>query len=62
MVINLNGNNDPNFYANSGATTHMTSQGGNLKLLKPYLGYDHIFVENGQALPITHTSNTLLPL
>ena len=58
-AMNLSGNNDPNFYADSGATAHMTNQGGNLKYLKPYYGTDHIFVGNGQALPITYTGNAL---
>jgi hypothetical protein len=56
----LNDDNDQNFYVDSGATTHMTNQGGNLQNLKPYLGTDKVFVGNGQALPITHKGQIFL--
>ena len=45
-AINLNSNDDPNFYADSGATAHITNR-GNLKSLKSYRGTNHIFVGNG---------------
>lgn len=52
-AMNLNGNDDSRFYVNLGAMTHKTNQGGKLKTLRLYFGIDHIFVENGQTLPIT---------
>ncbi|KAI3455055.1 hypothetical protein Pfo_011718 [Paulownia fortunei] len=58
--MNLNNENDPNFYADSGATAHMSNQEGNLKSLKPYFGNNSIFVGNGQALSITHSGKALL--
>ncbi|GAU44375.1 hypothetical protein TSUD_243070 [Trifolium subterraneum] len=58
-ALTINEESDPNFYADSGATTHMTNKGGNLSL-KPYFGTDTVFVGNGQALPITHTGKALL--
>ena len=56
----LNDDNDQNFYVNSGASTHMTNQGGNFKNLKPYFGTDKVFVGNGQALPISHKGKNFL--
>ena len=44
--MNINNEGDPNFYVDSGATTHMTNQGGKLQFLKPYFGTDSIFVGN----------------
>jgi hypothetical protein len=60
VALNLNDDNDPTFYVDSGATTHMTSQGGKLRNLKPYFGTSSVFVGNGQALPITHKGKALL--
>lgn len=59
-ALTVNEESDPNFYADSGATTHMTNKGGNFLNLKPYFGTDTVFVGNGQALPITHTGKALL--
>jgi len=56
----LNDDNDQNFYVDSGASTHMTNQGGNFKNLKPYFGTDKVFVGNGQALPISHKGKIFL--
>ena len=58
--MNINGNSDSRFYVDSGATTHMTNQGGKLKTLRPYLGNDHILVGNEHALPIIHIGNASL--
>ena len=58
-ALTINEESDPNFYVDSGATTHMTNKGGNL-ISKPYFGTDTVFVGNGQSLPITHTGKALL--
>ena len=45
----------------SAATDHVTSSLNQLSFPKPYTGSDHLTVGNGQALPITQISNTLIP-
>lgn len=59
-ALNLNDDNDRNFYVDSGAITHMTSQWDKLQNLKPYFGTNSVFVGNGQASPITHKVKALL--
>ncbi|KAJ8762229.1 hypothetical protein K2173_007385 [Erythroxylum novogranatense] len=45
---------DQAWYADSGATNHITSQLGNLTITSPYSGNDFLFVGNGAKLVITH--------
>ena len=47
--------------ANSAATDHVTSSLNHLSFPKPYTGQEHLTVGNGQNLPITHISNSLIP-
>ena len=47
--------------ANSAATNHVTSSLNQLSFPKLYLGQEQLTVGNGQNLPITHTSNSLIP-
>lgn len=58
--MNLQDGNDPKFYADSGATSHMTNNKGNIDKPVPYEGNDKIFVGNGQGLHITHVGNASL--
>lgn len=53
-AMNLNSQNDKDFYADSGATTHMTNNPSMLDFVSPYNGNDMIYVGNGQPLSITH--------
>ena len=47
--------------ANSAATDHVTSSLNHLSFPKPYTSQEHLTVGNGQNLPITHISNSLIP-
>ncbi|KAH9751421.1 hypothetical protein KPL71_014290 [Citrus sinensis] len=57
-AMNLQDENDPQLYADSGATTHMVNSTGKLKKFIPYGGSDKIFVGNGQSLHISHIGDT----
>ena len=50
--------NDPNFYADSGATTHITNDSGNITKIAPYKGNKSLYVGNGESLKITRVSET----
>ena len=51
---------DPNFYVDSGVTTHITNDLGKMSQVIPYKGYDAIFVGNGEALRISHIGEARL--
>ena len=51
---------DPNFYVDSGATTHITNDPGKMSQVIPYKGHDAIFVGNGEALRISHIGKARL--
>ena len=51
---------DPNFYVDSGATTHITNDLGKMSQVIPYKGHDAIFVGNGEALRISHIGKARL--
>ena len=59
-ALSLQAGDDPTFYADSGATTHMTNDVGKLISAHTYNGRDAIYVGNGNKLPISHTGNALL--
>ncbi|KAJ0027223.1 hypothetical protein Pint_36372 [Pistacia integerrima] len=42
------------------ASTHMTSNEGNLHNLRPYTGNDHVMLGNREFLKVTHTGDALL--
>ncbi|KAJ0088515.1 hypothetical protein Patl1_32914 [Pistacia atlantica] len=46
--------------SDTGTSTHMTSNEGNLHNLKPYTGNDHVMLGNGEFLKGTHTGDALL--
>jgi hypothetical protein len=53
--------NDPNWYTDTGATHHLTSNLANLNVhSKEYLGSDQIWVGNGKGLSVAHTGTTTL--
>lgn len=52
MATNFNPVNDQTWYADSGATHHITNDLKNLKLHSDYQGSDKVVVGNGQGLPI----------
>lgn len=52
---------DPNWYADTGPTTYMTSNPGNLLSCSSYTGSDKIFVDDGRGLSISHAGYTVLP-
>ena len=58
-----------NWYANSGATNHITNDLQNLSVHSDYIGKDKVSVNNGQGLPISsigsfvvHTKSRLFKL
>ena len=51
---------DPNFYVDSGATTHIKNGPGKMSQVIPYKGHDAIFVGNGEALRILHIGEARL--
>ena len=60
---------DHQWTANTGASSHMTSNKGMLSHLRPYRRHESVMVGNGTLLPITHIGhttisygNTVLPL
>ncbi|KAH9793854.1 subtilisin-like protease SBT5.3 [Citrus sinensis] len=57
-AMNLQDENDPQLYADSGATAHMVNCTGKLKKFIPYGGSHKIFVGNGQSLHISHIGDT----
>uniref|UniRef100_A0A2N9G158 Reverse transcriptase Ty1/copia-type domain-containing protein n=1 Tax=Fagus sylvatica TaxID=28930 RepID=A0A2N9G158_FAGSY len=46
--------NDPNWYTDTGATSHMTYDKGKLPHPSVYCGYNHVIVGNGTQLKISH--------
>ena len=59
-AMNHQDNSDQQFYVDSGATSHMTNNTGNLDHVKPYRGNDKIIVGNGQDLNILHIGSAYL--
>ncbi|TXG57288.1 hypothetical protein EZV62_018601 [Acer yangbiense] len=59
-ALHIQEGNDTNFYADSGATTHITNDVGKLSSAQTYTGNDFIYVGNGNKLPISRTGNALL--
>lgn len=49
------------WYADSGASAHITNSTSNLHNSQPYLGEDTVLVGNGDFLPITHVGSAVLP-
>ena len=53
-AMTVNQGDDPNLYADSGATTHIINDPGKLSRLTPYNGNDFVIVGNGDNLHISH--------
>ncbi|TXG63956.1 hypothetical protein EZV62_010950 [Acer yangbiense] len=53
-AMNLKNKDDPNLYADSGATTHILNDPGKLSKVMRYKGNDTILVGNGESLNISH--------
>ena len=62
MAASFHQKNESQWYADSGATNHITNDLANLSLQSGYQGKDHVTVGNGQGLPIPHTGSSLLHL
>lgn len=60
MAAKFNFNVDQTWFADSGASNHITTDMNNLELSVPYLGGDEITVGNGLGLCITHTGFSTL--
>ncbi|KAL5861880.1 hypothetical protein ACOSQ4_003176 [Xanthoceras sorbifolium] len=52
---------DPNWYVDSGATNHITSDINNLSINSTYKGNKTLAVGNRQTLPISHVGKSFLP-
>ena len=51
---------DPTWYTDTVATSHMTYDKGNLQHSSIYNGYNHVIVGNGTRLKISHVGDTVL--
>lgn len=51
---------DPAFYADSGATTHITNNLSNTRKIILYKGNDSLYVGKGKGLKITHIGDIVL--
>lgn len=60
-ITDITDQHNHDWYADSGATTHVTSSPNHLQQSEPYSGTDQVLVGNGEFLPITHTGSTVLP-
>lgn len=60
MAAKFNSDGDQTWFADSGASNHITVDMNNLELSVPYLGGDEITVGNGSGLCITHTGFSTL--
>nr|XP_009785398.1 PREDICTED: uncharacterized protein LOC104233667 [Nicotiana sylvestris]XP_016514486.1 PREDICTED: uncharacterized protein LOC107831248 [Nicotiana tabacum] len=47
----------PQWYVDTGASSHMTPTTSNLSSIQPYNGNDSVMVGNGNQLPISYTGN-----
>lgn len=56
-ALALNDTKDQSFIVDSGATSHMINDAGNLSYVKTYHGNDVIYVGDGNNIPITHTGD-----
>ncbi|RVW29254.1 hypothetical protein CK203_109744 [Vitis vinifera] len=52
---------DQSWYANSGATNHVTVELENLSMKSNYHGKDKLVVDNSNKLSITHVGHTEIP-
>jgi hypothetical protein len=52
---------DPNWYADSGATDHITPDLDRLTVKERYNGSDQVQIANGSGLKISHVGHSLLP-
>jgi hypothetical protein len=57
-AAHANNTNDGNWYFDSGATDHLTSDLDRLSLQERYHGKDSVQVANGAGLPITHIGHS----
>ncbi|KAH9744437.1 retrovirus-related pol polyprotein from transposon RE2 [Citrus sinensis] len=51
---------DPSWYIDSGASTHITADSGKLFNMQPYCGTESLLVGNGNALEIKHIGSAVL--
>ena len=51
---------DPSWYIDSGASSHITNDSGKLLDLQPYFGSEELLVGNGNGLKIKHIGSVLL--
>ncbi|KAK4481427.1 hypothetical protein RD792_012318 [Penstemon davidsonii] len=61
-AIKLDEIQDPSWFPDTGATSHMTSNVGKLTSLTPYHGTDKVYVGNGALLDISHIGTASIPL
>jgi histone deacetylase 1/2 len=52
---------DPSWYADTGATDHLTNELDKLHVKEQYHGKDHVHTANGQGMRITHIGHSTLP-
>lgn len=59
--MSINNVHDPNWYADTGAMTHMITDLGNLASSTSYVHKDQIYTSDGARLEISHIGKTVLP-
>nr|KYP72734.1 hypothetical protein KK1_005333 [Cajanus cajan] len=52
FVTNTNQSTSQQWFPNSGASFHVTNNANNIQQLTPFEGPNHIFIGNGEGLPI----------
>jgi histone deacetylase 1/2 len=52
---------DPSWYADTGATDHLTNELDKLHMKEQYHGKDHVHTANGAGMRITHIGHSTLP-
>lgn len=60
MISNNNVQSGQEWYADSGATSHIANSHAHLQSAQPYHGDDSVIVGNGEFLPITHIGSVVL--
>jgi hypothetical protein len=59
-AITITNSQDREWFPDTAASNHMTSDSGTLINLKPYIGHDSVMVGNGDLLKISHIGDTFL--
>ncbi|KAF8397887.1 hypothetical protein HHK36_016812 [Tetracentron sinense] len=59
-ALSISDPSDPQWYPNTGASSHMTNNSGIFTIIQPYIGHNKVIVGNGSPLSITHIGTIYL--